>query len=73
MKLMNFPEAIDQLNSGKKITRVEWNNNQDYGVFRMSPDGLVLMLHKAASRKYHLWTLSDGDTKAEDWITVRDN
>lgn len=72
MKLMTFPEAIEQLNNGQKVTRVEWNNNQEYGIFRMSSNGLVLMIRKVDGQ-YYLWIVNDGDTKAEDWIVVHDN
>lgn len=65
MNKVTFPEAMELILSDKKITRVEWANEKEYGIKK---DGF-LMLHKADDT-FHQWIISDGDMEAEDWIIV---
>lgn len=62
--LMDFPDAIRELIAGKKITRVFWKNSKDYGVLK---DNLLCIYRKG---NQHIWNVSDGDLKAEDWFVV---
>jgi hypothetical protein len=62
---MDFPDAIREVVSGKKVTRIEWANT-DYGFVKdewltISRDG-----------KFHTWLISQGDMDANDWIVVID-
>ena len=65
IKTMNFPEAISAIIEGKKITKLEWNDKEIYGVLNDN----ILMLHKKDGIMYN-WMLSDGDLLGEDWIVV---
>lgn len=64
-KTMDFPEAIEMLIDGEKITRLEWGDQKVYGVKK---DGF-LMLHKDDDKFYN-WVVNDGDLEATDWITI---
>jgi len=65
IKTMDFPEAIRAIIKGKKITKLEWNDKEIYGVLNDN----ILMLHKRDGVMYK-WMLSDGDLLGEDWIVV---
>ena len=65
---MTFPNALNQLMDGAKITRVEWDDQETYGVLRDS----TLQLHKSDG-KYYSWIISEGDLVSFDWIVVRPN
>lgn len=65
---MDFYEAIKEIMSGHKITRLEWGNSQYYCLFRQTK----LQLRKDDG-KYYDWIINEGDLLADDWIVVRDN
>ena len=62
---MNFPDAMQAVNDGEKITRIEWGDEKVYGIKK---DGF-LMLHKDDDKFYN-WIVNDGDMDAQDWITL---
>ena len=59
--LMKFPEAMAEVIKGHKITRKEWNNVDEYGVFA---DGWLTIHHEG---KFFVWKVNDGDLFAKDW------
>jgi hypothetical protein len=59
--LLTFPEAIVELIKGRKITRDEWNDVNEYGVLA---DGLLTIHTKGVFNK---WLVNDGDLLATDW------
>jgi hypothetical protein len=60
--LLSFGEALKELATGKKITRIEWNNT-DYGFLK---NGIVA-IHKNGE-DFDTWRISDADILATDWI-----
>ena len=64
-KTMSFPEAIKAIIDGKKITKLEWNDPEVFGVLR---DGLLMLY--GPDEEWHKWIISDGDLTGEDWVTV---
>jgi len=62
---MNFPDAIREVIAGARITKLEWKNNNIYGIL----DGTRLRLHKDDGKMYD-WIISDGDITGEDWIVI---
>jgi hypothetical protein len=64
-RLMDFFTALKLLNDGQRITKLEWTNENIYGVMR---NGIVC-LHKDDGVMY-AWTLSDGDLNGTDWYTL---
>jgi len=60
----DFPEAMRRVISGKRITRVEWKDENEFGVFKDN----FLMLHTKG--EFHTWTVSDGDLLAKDWTEL---
>jgi hypothetical protein len=59
--LLTFPEAIQAVIDGHKITKLEWNDESLYGFFRDNR----LMIKLADG--WHLWIVSDGDLFGTDW------
>jgi len=62
---MNFFKAIELVNNGAKVTRLEWDNEDEYGIKK---DGF-LMLHKDDD-KFYQWIINDGDMEAKDWVII---
>jgi len=63
--LMDFYKALSLTLQGFHITRLEWNDENYYG--HMVDTWLVL--HKP-DRKDYLWTISEGDMIAQDWLVL---
>lgn len=65
---MSFPEAIQKLMDGEKITRKSWGDEGFYGFLK---DSLVV-LHKAGQEEktVYTWIINDGDLFATDWVVV---
>ena len=61
---MTFPDAMAEVIAGKKITRLEWANNEVYGVLK---DGLLQIRMDGQLKR---WILSDGDMNNSDWLVV---
>lgn len=62
-KGLSFTEALNIIcdDYGKKMTRVEWDDPDTYGLMQDTK----LRLHM--NDKYHDWILNDGDILADDW------
>lgn len=63
---MDFPDAIREIRNGKKVRRISWPTESDYGVLR---DGWLTIFTKG---EFHTWSVSDGDMEGNDWIVVKD-
>lgn len=61
---MPFYDAVRCMIEGAKVTRVEWNNEEEYGHMK---DGFVMIHMKDHDYK---WVISDGDYLAIDWTLV---
>jgi len=66
---MDFPKAIEQLITGKQITKEEWNNKDEYGLMK---DGW-LMIHHAGKTENNIWKVSEADMTGTDWVAIQDN
>ena len=65
LDVFSFDEAIKQVILNKKISRVEWDNKNEYGYLKDS----WLTIHKPDGTDY-VWTVSDGDVLATDWFLI---
>jgi hypothetical protein len=65
--LMSFPDAMAEVILGKKISRVDWNNTEEFGILK---DG-QLQIHTKG--KFHSWLVSDGDMLSQDWIVLNES
>lgn len=65
VETFSFYEALKKTMDGKKITRVEWKDQDYYGLIKDA----LLKLHKPDGR-YYDWIISDGDIVAEDWTII---
>ena len=61
---MNFPEAIKAVIEGKRVTRLEWNNSEEYGCVKNG----FLTIHTKGND--HTWSVSEGDLLAVDWVVI---
>ena len=63
-KTMSFPVALQELINGRRITRLEWSSNEEYGFLKNE----TLCIHTKNSD--HVWAVSLGDLKANDWTVL---
>ncbi len=62
---MEFGEAMYSVAfDDKKITRLEWGSNEEYGFMRYER----LMIHTKGED--HIWNVSKGDIIAKDWVIL---
>ena len=61
---MTFPEAIKKVIEGKRIARIAWSPDPDYGLLR---DSWLTIFIKG---EFHVWKVNDGDLMADDWIVL---
>ena len=62
--MMAFSEAMYQVIVGKKITRLEWNDKNEYGMLK---EGWLQIYTKG---QFHIWKISDGDMLNSDWVVI---
>lgn len=58
---LSFPDAIREILIGKKVTRREWGNEDEYGLFYNN----FLTIHTKGN--FHSWLVNSGDLEAIDW------
>lgn len=69
-KMMTFPEAIEELVAGKKITKLEWERINEYVFLK---DGFLCIHHTADPEdKIHRLMVSEGDLIGKDWMLISD-
>jgi hypothetical protein len=65
-KPFNFKDALDRMIEGKKITKLEWENDH-YGYINK----ITAQLHIHREGKTHQWILCEGDILGEDYVIVK--
>ena len=63
-KTMQFAVALQEVTNGRRITRLEWSSNEEYGFLKDER----LMIHTKGQD--HSWLVSLGDMKANDWVVL---
>lgn len=63
---MTFFKAMEFLATGSKIHKLEWEDEEFYGILS---DGKV-MLHKPDGKLYQ-WIISDGDLTGDDYVVIK--
>lgn len=63
-KLLTFAEAVDQIMLGNKVTRLEWDTNEEYCL----EHGEMLSIYR--NGQTHQWLISRGDVMASDWVVM---
>jgi len=66
IKEMTFPEAMQKVIEGKKVSRLEWKDEGCYGFL----NGRYLSIHYSNKPDNFQWIVSDGDMLGTDWIIV---
>lgn len=61
---LTFIEAMKQIILGKRVTRIDWNDNNCYCLIKSD----LLMIY--IEDEYKTWTISIGDIFAQDWVVL---
>lgn len=63
---LTFCDALKKMLEGKKVSKREWENTEEYGFFRAE----ILHIHR--SGQDHRWVLSEADVSGEDYFIVEE-
>lgn len=63
-KTLDFPAAMREVMNGKKIRRLEW---EDEAIHCTLHKGLLLIHRDGENRG---WIISDGDMEGKDWVVI---
>lgn len=63
--LLDFPDAMRAVIAGKRITRIDWADLDQYAFL----DGGFLRI-RPADHAFYNWTVTDGDMTAIDWMVI---
>ena len=63
-KQENFYGALMDMVDGKKVTKLEWDNKEEYGFMKDE----ILSIHR--NGKDHGWLVSLADISGEDWYAL---
>lgn len=61
--LMNFHWAIAAVIDGERITKLEWDDPDSYGMLR----GGLLLIHRSDTG-WNKWIINAGDLFGDDWV-----
>jgi hypothetical protein len=61
---ISFSDAMGEVVNKKKITRVEWDNPEEYGLLKNE----YLIIHTKGAD--HKWLVSEADMMATDWLVI---
>jgi hypothetical protein len=62
---INFYQALKEVENGKKIYKLAWEDKGFYGFLNNG----ILSLHKPDGNNYQ-WIISNEDLKGNDWIVI---
>ena len=66
-KNLTFPDAIQKLIDGEKISRIEWDSKKEYAYMPDEPNEDLLIHTKG---KDHVFQIRRCDALATDWIVL---
>ena len=64
-KQLSFTGAIEEAMIGKKITRLEWQTENVYGIVKDD----ILQIYR--DDKHMHWIVSLADMRATDWVVIK--
>lgn len=64
---LDFPNAMQAIIDGKKITKLEWNNPEIIALMR---EGYLEIF---MDNQFQTWTIRDADLLGEDYIIVQES
>ena len=62
----NFYEALRMMTEGKKMTKLEWGNSDEYGFLKAE----ILHIHR--NGEDHRWVISEADIAGTDYFIVEE-
>lgn len=63
---LNFTQALDRILEGKRVTKDEWENDEEYGFMKSE----ILHLHR--NGKDHKWIIGQPDIEGQDYRVLGD-
>lgn len=63
---MTLCKVLKHTIDGKKITRLDWDNKEEYCYIREG----FLCIHHDTDEAMHQWVISETDLMATDWVVV---
>lgn len=63
---LTFPQALDEILKGKKVTKEEWEDENTYGFMEKDKQELWIYI-KGKNRP---WVISEGDMIGEDYYVI---
>ena len=63
---LDFPDAMRAIISGKRVTKLEWDDPRTYLELK---DG-KLKIYKSDTKRFHDLIVSDGDLMGLDWVVL---
>ena len=63
-KTYSFCEALNLIVEGKRMSRLDWGSNEEYGFMKDEK----LNIHTKGND--HVWWIQLGDIKANDWVII---
>ena len=64
-KELDFTEAMQEVLTGKSITKLEWGSKKYHALLKDE----YLTLHKPDG-KYYNWLISEGDMRGDDYVVL---
>jgi hypothetical protein len=64
-ELLSFSEALYKMLEGDRVTRMEWEDEGEYGV--ILSDGFLAIRH---DNQMHIWKVHKDDILADDWYVI---
>ena len=64
MTMLDFGSAMAAARDGAKVSKIEWKNEEVYGMLR---DGTLQFVKDGV---WHQWIVNDGDLRGDDWFIV---
>lgn len=61
---LSFYDALREVVKGKRVTKLEWANKDEYGFLRAE------LLHIHRNGADHLWTVSLADMNGDDYVVL---
>jgi hypothetical protein len=66
-RYMTFSDAMREVVIGKRVTREEWGNDNEYAELK---DGILTLHTSTDNFKQGYWGVRDVDMIATDWLVV---
>lgn len=67
LEQVDFGTAMEAVVNGKKATKLEWGNPEEYIFLRAT---ILHIRRETPDGTEHVWRVSDGDVRGTDWVIL---